>query len=397
MGTLAAVAAVLLGACKKDAQETPETTKNAFVEASDVIPGHYLVLLKEGSSIYSLDEVKDGEVRQQIVETRAARVMSGYGVANSAIYNVYGNAVEGFAVKMNEEQAQQLKKNPEVLVVEPDRTIKLPDNPVKTTSKSGSASTLSQTTPWGVTAVGGAGGGSGITAWIVDTGVDLDHPDLTVDRSRSRSFLPNISSPDDQNGHGTHVAGTINAKNNDLGVVGIAPNSVVVSLRVLDANGSGSFSNSVSAFDYIASKGKAGDVVNYSVGPQSRYTSNILDNAVKNIAKRGIKFVMAAGNSSDNTLYYSPARLKGTNIFVVSAVNSSKVFASFSNWGSSVTYAAPGVDIVSTYKDGQYAIASGTSMASPHVAGILAAVGRVVINGYATGDPDGVPDPIAHR
>jgi subtilisin family serine protease len=380
--------------CKKDSLDNTAIAEPAPIESkSDTIAGHYLVLLNSNTTVSSSG---NNETLAEIVQRKAIEVMSATGAKSGSVYEVYSNALQGFAAKMTKEQAELLKKNPDVAVVEPDRTIKLPEETATLPGKN-SSSSLAQTTPWGISRIGGAGGGTGITVWIVDSGVDLDHPDLSVDAIRSRSFLPNISSADDQNGHGTHVAGIINAKNNDIGVVGIAPDSKVVSLRVLDGNGSGSLSYSISAFDYIASRAKVGDVVNYSVGPGSRYTSTILDNAVKNVAYRGIKFVMAAGNSADNTAYYSPARLRGTNIFVVSAVSNSNTFASFSNYGTSVTHAAPGVSIVSTYKDGQYATMSGTSMASPHVAGILAAIGKVNIDGYCTGDRDGKADPIAHR
>src|SRR5205814_10635580 len=105
----------------------------------------------------------------------------------------------------------------------------------------------------------------GKVAWIIDTGIDLTHPDLNVDVSRSASFLfggKNFRSPNDENGHGTHVSGTIAAKNNTIGVVGVAANAWLVAVRVLDQNGSGTVSGGINGVDYVATNGKAGDAAN---------------------------------------------------------------------------------------------------------------------------------------
>ena len=122
-----------------------------------------------------------------------------------------------------------------------------------------------------------------------------------------------------------------------------------------------------------------------------------LDTAVRNAASAGVLFSLAAGNESDDANNHSPARANGANIYTVSAIGTTDVFASFSNYGNPpVDYAAPGVSITSCYKGGGYATMSGTSMAAPHVAGILL-LGPVVANGTASGDPDGNLVPIAHR
>jgi subtilisin family serine protease len=123
-----------------------------------------------------------------------------------------------------------------------------------------------------------------------------------------------------------------------------------------------------------------------------------LDEQVQNIAAKGIYFAIAAGNDSEPANKYSPGRANGPNIFTVSAIDSLDNFARFSNYGNDVVdYALPGVRIVSTYMDNQYAYMSGTSMAAPHMAGLLALRGRnISISGYAKNDPDGAPDPVAH-
>ena len=133
-----------------------------------------------------------------------------------------------------------------------------------------------------------------------------------------------------------------------------------------------------------------------SVGGES--SSEILDQQVQNTAARGIYIAIAAGNESKLANTSSPARANGNNIYTVSAVDRLDNFASFSNYGNDVVdFAAPGVKILSTWSDNRYAYASGTSMAAPHVAGLLLLRGRsITFSGYAKNDPDGNPDPIAH-
>lgn len=140
-----------------------------------------------------------------------------------------------------------------------------------------------------------------------------------------------------------------------------------------------------------------GDVVNMSLGQDG--ISNILDQQVLNTANRGIFISIAAGNDRKPAVQFSPARVSGRNIYTVSAVDSAGKFASFSNYGNDVVdYAAPGVRILSTFLNGRYAIMSGTSMAAPHVAGLLLLNGNnISTSGNAISDPDGVPDHIAHN
>jgi subtilisin family serine protease len=192
------------------------------------------------------------------------------------------------------------------------------------------------------------------------------------------------------------VAGIIAAKNNTFGVMGVAPGATLVSLRVLDKDGSGLLSYIIEALGYVNANANVGDVVNLSLGEDS--TSNILDQQVQNTAARGIYIAIAAGNDGKPARDFSPGRVNGPNIFTVSAIDSLDNFASFSNYGNDVVdYAAPGVRILSTYKEGKYAYMTGTSMATPHVAGLLLLKGaNITTNGVAKKDPDGTPDPIAH-
>ena len=253
-----------------------------------------------------------------------------------------------------------------------------------------------QETPWGITRVGGAGSGAGKTACVLDTGVDLDHPDLNVDVANSITVFTrgkDSKSADDGHGHGSHVSGTIAAIDNSIGVVGVAEGATIVAIKVLSSSGSGSTSGVIEGVDYVANNPGLCDVANMSLGGG---VSTALDQAVVN-ASQVAPFSLAAGNESDHADNHSPARANGPNIYTISAIDSNDQFASFSNYGNPpVDYAAPGVGVKSTHKNGGYATFNGTSMAAPHVAGLIL-LGPVNSDGTAQGDPDGNPDPIAHR
>ena len=195
-------------------------------------------------------------------------------------------------------------------------------------------------------------------------------------------------------GGAAHLAGTIAAIDNDIGVVGVAADASVVAVRVLDRRGSGAYSWVIAGLDYVAANAAAGDVVNMSLGGPP---SDDVDAAVLAVAEAGIRVAIAAGNDGADANGHSPARVNHGNVYTVSAVDAGDAFAPFSNWGNPpVDYAAPGVGILSLWKRGKTNTISGTSMATPHVAGILL-LGNVSADGTAGNDPDGNPDPIAHR
>jgi len=285
-------------------------------------------------------------------------------------------------------------RDPRVAYVEEDKVVTLAPPPGKGPPSGGGEDPPSaQSTPWGITRVGGAGNGSGKTAWIIDSGIDLDHPDLNVDVGRSEDFTGSRKGPEDEHGHGTHVAGTVAAIDNGFGVVGVAAGATVVAVRVLDRRGSGSYSGVIAGVDYVALEGRSGDVANMSLGGGF---SQALNDAVL-AASANVKFALAAGNESTSATTRSPASANGNNIYTVSAFSNGDNWASFSNYGNPpVDFSAPGVGVLSTYKDGGYTTFNGTSMAAPHVAGILL-LGNVLTNGRVIGDPDGNPDWIAHR
>jgi subtilisin family serine protease len=287
-----------------------------------------------------------------------------------------------------------MAKDPQVDYIEADQEASILARRTKVPTTTTPTTSTSQSIPWGITRVGGGATYTGTnSAWVIDSGILLSHPDLNVDLVRGISFVTGVTSPNDDNGHGTHVAGTIAAINNSFGVVGVAAGAKVVPVKVMDSSGSGTTSSVLAGINYVMSNGKAGDVVNMSIGAG---ISPTIDDAVLK-ASAVLKFAIAAGNESDYAYNYSPGRVNGPNVYTVSAMGSNSSWAYFSNFGNTtVDYCAPGMTILSTYKNGSYIAISGTSMAAPHVAGLLL-LGSITTSGYVTNDPDGTPDRIAHR
>lgn len=381
-------------ACEKNMENdnfSPSADEAVMVNPGQANKATYVVQLMDNEvPIYELKGLKGYEKKSLRMKSHVAKYLKSKGVKEENIEHTYSTAIYGFSARLNDNQVAKLMADPAVKKIEKDVQISLG-------KPGGSTTQPAQETPWGIDRVGGAGDGTGKTAWIIDSGIDMDHPDLNVDVARSKTFITQgKTTPDDQHGHGTHVAGTVAALNNSIGVIGVAPGAKVVSCRVLDRRGNGNMSWSIAALDYIAAEGQAGDAVNMSLGPQSRYTNDAYDNTVKAVADLGIYIAIAAGNSADDALYYSPARANHQNVYTVSASDINDNFASFSNYGTPVDVCAPGVNVKSCYLDGGYGTMSGTSMAAPHVCGLLL-LGPIHTDGYVNNDPDGDADPIAHR
>ncbi len=306
-----------------------------------------------------------------------------------SVTHVYRHAVRGFSANISAQGAARMQAaNPHIAYCEQDQVMRVVQGKGKPGGGGGTAP--AQSTPWGVARVGGGQSGATGRAFVIDSGVDLDHPDLLVNAGMSRSFTREKDA-DDGNGHGTHVAGTIAAIDNSIGVVGVAAGAEIVAVKVLTRSGSGSTSGVIAGVDYVADVGRTGDVANMSLGGGVSIT---LDNAVINAAAGGVKFTLAAGNESDHADNHSPARANGPNVFTVSSFAEGDNWSSFSNFGNPpVDYAEPGSAIPSTYKDGGYATLSGTSMAAPHLAGLFL-LGPIRSGGSVKGDPDGNPDTI---
>jgi len=225
---------------------------------------------------------------------------------------------------------------------------------------------------------------------VIDTGIDASHPDLNVVASVNCSGgapwkMSCGSGGADDNGHGTHVSGTIGALDNGIGVVGVAPGARLWAVKVLNSQGSGYMSWIVAGIDYVAAHAGEIEVANMSLGCEC--SSAAMDTAITNAVAAGVVFVVAAGNNGTNADTFSPAN--HPDVITVSALadfdgipghlgsptcrtDQDDTLADFSNWGATVEIAAPGVCITSTWPGGGYNTISGTSMASPHVAGAAA-------------------------
>jgi subtilisin family serine protease len=298
------------------------------------IPGHYIVTLKDG-----------------VEPAGFARAM---GVSPNFTYR---SAINGFAGYIPAARLEQLRKDPSVAFIEQD----------------GVAYADAQTIPYGISNVGatvsptvlagnGSGALSGPTVFVIDTGIAA-HADLNLVGHVNYAGGSNT----DCNGHGTHVAGTVGARDDANFVVGVAPGVAVFGVKVLGCNGSGTYSGIISGMDYVAAHPAAQKVANMSLGGGYNAT---LNSAAANLVNKNVAVAVAAGNDGADASTKSPA--SEPSVLTVAAHDSNNVNASWSNFGSLVDISAPGVSTLSTSSNGGTTTMSGTSMASPHVAGALA-------------------------
>lgn len=343
------------------------------------------------------------QVRAKEVPDQAASLSQR---AGGQLRFVYSNALRGFSATMSRQAAEQLaSRNPLIAYFEPNGVVwqvgkQGPRADKKPSSRPGNGggdgAEPAQVVPDGIQRVGGALNveGFGYNAWVIDTGIDPNHPDLNVGTGANFVFRGKDTTKDG-NGHGTHVAGTIAALDNGIDVVGVAAGATVIPVRVLDNNGSGTIDGVVAGVDYVAANAQPGECANLSLGASGHFES--LHQAIWNAAEfQGINFAIAAGNNGADSNNYEPAHIEHARVYTVSAIDSNDNFASFSNWGNPpVDFSAPGVGVLSTKKGGGVTTLSGTSMAAPHVCGILTLKTTPVAGGFANGDPDGSPDPVA--
>jgi subtilisin len=324
------------------------------------IPNDYIVVLKNNNFLSSVRSLA-GEAKSE----------------GAALGQIYDNALRGFSIKVpNVNVLKAIMKNPDVDYVQPDVKVKA----------------FAQSLPTGVNRVDGdlsstkSGDGSGavnVDIGIMDTGIDLNHPDLNV--YRQVTFVSGTSSGNDDNGHGTAVAGIAAAKDNSQGVVGLAPGARLWAIKVLDSNGIGSSSNIIKGIDYVTQHANEIDVVNLSFGAVGQ--NKALHSAIIKSVAAGVTYTAAAGNEAIDASSVFPASYP--EVIAVSAivdtdgkcggisgisttVGKDDSFASFSNYGSVIDLAAPGVLIKTTAKGSSYITFSGTSVSTPHVTGAVA-------------------------
>jgi subtilisin len=269
------------------------------------------------------------------------------------------------AASLSEEEATTVRRDPNVESIEPDgKCYALP------IVIEGQPTVLTETIPWGIDRIRAPQAwdvtkGKGIRVAVVDTGIDYTHDELSANYRGGTSCVPAESDPKDYNRHGTHVAGTIAASLNDTGVVGVAPSAYLYAVKVLSSNGSGNWSWFISGIYWCIKNGM--QVLNMSLGSSDAPPSAV--EKMCNLAwKRGLILVAAAGNDAGPVNY--PA--KYDSVIAVSAIDSANVIAPFSSRGQEVELCAPGVNILSTEPGNRFGLLSGTSMATPHVAGVAA-------------------------
>lgn len=320
-------------------------------QAGEVIPGQYIVVFNDG--------VEDAP-------GLARRLTAAHG---GSLRFTYENALKGFAAGLSEQAAAALTRNPNVAYVEQDQVMR--------------AIATQSTATWGLDRVDQRdlplndsytynATGSGVRAYIIDTGIRFSHEDF-AGRATTGFDAIDGGSADDCNGHGTHVAGTVGGT-----TYGVAKGVALIGVRVLDCNGSGTTSGVIAGVDWVTTQKDASPltpmVANMSLGGGA---SDALDTSVRNSITSGVTYGLAAGNGDRigrpvDACGGSPSRV--TEGLTVGATDSTDVEASFSNYGTCVDILAPGVKITSAWyqSDTQLNTISGTSMATPHVVGVAA-------------------------
>lgn len=344
------------------------------------IPGQYIVVLKD--SVSDVDATSDSFSKTE-----------GLGVQD-----VYKHALRGFSATIPDAKLKKIKDDPRVAFVSEDREVNTVGRP-QVSARTISPFKQIQAVPTGVARINASANtnkGAGVVVAVIDTGIDLTHPDLAGNiLGPGKSCIKGTTAKDD-NGHGTHVAGTIAAIDNSIGVVGVAPQAKLIPVKVLNRNGSGTWSSVICGIDWVTLNAAALGikVANMSLGGGGISDDNCgntngdaLHKAICRSRDAGVTYVVAAGNNGQDSSTFVPAAYDDAVITVSALADSNGLsggagpatpyglddtFATFSNFGSVVDIGAPGVSILSTWKGGSYSTISGTSMASPHVAGAAA-------------------------
>jgi len=392
----------LVFSCSPDESSDLEPIQK--LEFSSFVPtvpveDQYIVVFHE-EKISGRINTTDNSSRELSLKRETINLLSKYRISEDSLKWVYSSVLNGFCAKMDKNKLEQVKNDPLVKYVEQDRTGTLGELPKNSDPKGTSDPVNTQIIPWGIKRVGGPFAYKGKnTVFVVDTGIQLDHPDLNVCIDKAFDAYHPVNKDlcfIDEHGHGTHVAGTIGALDNLFGVVGVAAGVHLVPVKIFfGPSALFTYSGMIAGIDHVGKVGVPGDVANLSFGGFDK--SRALDDAVLNASEnKKIWMVIASGNSSLPATSFSPARVNGTYTITVSAIDALDKYAWFSHYGFPIKYAAPGVNVLSTTIGGRYRYFSGTSMSAPHVAG-LRVLGDIGSDGNALNYPISPSDPIAFR
>ncbi|MFK0115391.1 S8 family peptidase [Streptomyces sp. NPDC090994] len=357
--TVGVVAAALTGGLTAiPAQAAPAEGTVLAAGSPTAVKDSYIVTLKKDSGLKA-----SSAAGKDVVEE--------YG---GTVKKTFKSALNGYTATLSATEAERLAADPAVASVEQDQRVTLAD-------------TTQSDAPWGLDRVDQTSlplsgtytypdtAGSGVTAYVIDTGVRITHSDISGRASYGYDAVDGDTTASDGNGHGTHVATTIAGS-----TYGVAKKAKIVAVRVLNNSGSGTTAGVIAGIDWVTANHSGPSVANLSLGGSA---STTLDTAVRNSIASGVTYAIAAGNSAANASSYSPARV--TEAITVGATTSTDARASYSNYGSVLDIFAPGSSITAGWYTSDTATntISGTSMATPHVAGAAA----VYLAGHTSATP----------